>query len=177
MKITAPHHIPSLRYSCGFKFASDVGRKLVGVYELARQLLTPQKHYDWGLRALKTILGHGGQLIQQEKKRVHSNGGEITLALEQKLIIGALKINTLSKLTYDDSIRFSALINDVFPGVNADDIDYADLEAAIRAAMDEMHLLQVDAQVKKILQLNEVLHEPSIYHTSKWIIVTRMRTC
>jgi dynein heavy chain 2 len=149
----------TILYSCGFKFASDVGHKLVQVYQLARQLLTPQKHYDWGLRALKTILGHGGQLIQQEKKNVQNNGGEITLALEQKLIIGSLKINTLSKLTYDDAIRFDGLINDVFPGVAAEDIDYADLESAIRGALDELHLLQVDTQIKKILQLNEALHQ------------------
>lgn len=145
----------TILYSQGFKYAHDVGHKLVQVYMLSRQLLTPQKHYDWGLRALKTILSHGGQLIQKEKQA----GTEITLQLESKLIIGSLKINTLSKLTYDDSIRFNALINDVFPGIEDDEIDYKDLEAAIRSALDELELEQVDSQIKKILQLNEALQQ------------------
>ena len=51
---------------------------------------------------------------------------------ECKLVIGSLKINTLSKLTYDDAIRFNGLINDVFPGISADEIDYAQLEAVRR---------------------------------------------
>jgi ABC-type Zn2+ transport system substrate-binding protein/surface adhesin len=35
-------------YSFGFKFANIVGRKVVEVYLLAQQLLSPQRHYDWG---------------------------------------------------------------------------------------------------------------------------------
>ena len=33
-----------------------------------RELLTPQQHYDWGLRALKTILKGCGNLLQIIKK-------------------------------------------------------------------------------------------------------------
>ena len=29
-----------------------------------RELLTPQQHYDWGLRALKTVLRGCGNLLQ-----------------------------------------------------------------------------------------------------------------
>ena len=32
-----------------------------------RELLSPQQHYDWGLRALKTVLGGCGSLLAQEK--------------------------------------------------------------------------------------------------------------
>mmetsp|Transcript_41826 Transcript_41826/g.82044 ORF Transcript_41826/g.82044 Transcript_41826/m.82044 type:complete len:4055 (+) Transcript_41826:307-12471(+) len=142
-------------YSEGFQHAKEVGHKLTEVYSLSTQLLSPQKHYDWGLRALKTILGHAGQLVRHHKR----NGDTVDLALECKLVIGSLKINTLSKLTYDDAIRFNGLINDVFPGISADEIDYAQLEAAIRSALDELHLEQVDTQVKKILQLNEALQQ------------------
>lgn len=33
-----------------------------------RELLTPQQHYDWGLRALKTVLRGSGNLLRQLKK-------------------------------------------------------------------------------------------------------------
>lgn len=40
-----------------------------------RELLTPQQHYDWGLRALKTVLrGSGGLLRQLKKSGIKQNG-------------------------------------------------------------------------------------------------------
>jgi len=145
----------TILYSEGFTHAKIVGKKVVEVYQLARQLLTPQKHYDWGLRALKTILKHGGQLIHKEKKA----GNKPDMKLESTLMIGALKINTISKLTYADSLRFLGLINDVFPGCGTEDIAYKELEMAIRASVAEMKLESIDSQVKKILQLHEALHQ------------------
>jgi len=32
-----------------------------------RELLSPQQHYDWGLRALKTVLRGCGHFLAQEK--------------------------------------------------------------------------------------------------------------
>jgi dynein heavy chain 2 len=95
-------------YAEGFKFAKIVGRKLVEIFNLSRQLLSPQRHYDWGLRALKTILGHAGQLVSKERKETK---GELTLETETKLIIGALRINTLSKLTFADTSRYITIPN------------------------------------------------------------------
>ena len=38
-------------------FTNDtLGRRLVKLYDLCKQLLSEQQHYDWGLRALKTVL-------------------------------------------------------------------------------------------------------------------------
>ncbi len=36
---------------------------------------------------------------------------------EAKLVVQALRINTLSKLTFSDSMRFDALLKDIFPGM------------------------------------------------------------
>ena len=41
-------------YSEGFVHAKELGHKLVSIYSLSRQLLSSLRHYDWGLRALKT---------------------------------------------------------------------------------------------------------------------------
>lgn len=41
---------------------------------------------------------------------------------ERELLIKAVRVNTLSKLTYDDTRQFLALIGDVFPGAESSDI-------------------------------------------------------
>ena len=43
-----------------------------------RELLTPQQHYDWGLRALKTVLKGCGSLLKTKKKIASDGGGEST---------------------------------------------------------------------------------------------------
>lgn len=42
-----------------------------------RELLTPQQHYDWGLRALKTVLRGSGGLLRQLKKTGMKQNGRI----------------------------------------------------------------------------------------------------
>lgn len=41
---------------------------------------------------------------------------------ERELLIKAVRVNTLSKLTYSDTRQFLALIGDVFPGAESSDI-------------------------------------------------------
>src|SRR5690606_37015926 len=91
-----------LLYSEGFQHAKLFSQKLVSVFKLATQLLSPQQHYDWGLRALKTVLSVGGSLIMKEKKE--NPGKPISYITEAQLIIKAVKVNTMSKLTFDDAI-------------------------------------------------------------------------
>jgi dynein heavy chain 2 len=49
----------------GFTTAQTLAGKLVSLFNLAREGLSRQQHYDWGLRALKTCLGAAGRLLRQ----------------------------------------------------------------------------------------------------------------
>ena len=69
-------------YSEGFAAAKSLATKLVSVFELSKQLLSPQQHYDWGLRALKTVLRVGGQLVASHKRA--KGGGELDQAQEEQ---------------------------------------------------------------------------------------------
>ncbi|CAG2190736.1 DNCH2 [Mytilus edulis] len=119
-------------FSEGFKHAKELGRKLVAIFNLSKELLTPQQHYDW------------------EK---------IDAKLEAKLVVQALRINTLSKLTFSDCARFNALVKDVFPGIEFKDIEFDKLAEAIREVCKEQNLKANEIQVKKALELYEQLRQ------------------
>lgn len=63
------------------------------------------------------------------------------------MVVQALRINTLSKLTFGDSSRFNALISDVFPGIEFKDIEYEELAACIRTVCEEKSLKVNEIQV------------------------------
>ena len=141
----------------GFTRARDLAVKVVSLFALSRQLLTPQRHYDWGLRALKAVLNTGGKLVLDAR----GAGGGLPPAAEGELLIKAVRVNTLSKLTFGDTARFLALIGDVFPGVASGDVAGGALEVAIRDVMasDAFRLTVDEAQVRKMLQLKEALDQ------------------
>ena len=60
----------------------------------------------------------------------------------------ALRLNTLSKLTFADSKRFDALVKDVFLGVPFKDVEHMDLENALREACRENNLVVIESQVR-----------------------------
>lgn len=63
-------------------------------------------------------------------------------------MVQALRLNTLSKLTFADSKRFDSLVGDVFPGVPIQEVRYAGLEAALRESCKELNLLVIESQVR-----------------------------
>jgi len=99
-------------------------------------LLSNQRHYDWGLRAIKTILNTGGQLLQIEKKK----GLKLDYEAEALLLIKATRVNTISKLTFSDAYKYEFLQQDMFPGIKSKDIDYDDLKAAIKESLADLKL-------------------------------------
>ncbi|XP_053312461.1 cytoplasmic dynein 2 heavy chain 1 isoform X2 [Spea bombifrons] len=141
-------------YSEGFKEAKALGRKLVAIFNLARELLTPQQHYDWGLRALKTVLKGCGNLLHLQKK-----SGEKMNIGESHIVVQALRLNTMSKLTFADCSRCDALIKDVFPGIDFKDVEYLELNMALQQVFEEANLEIIPSQIKKALELYEQLRQ------------------
>ena len=67
--------------------------------------------------------------------------------VEEQLLIKALRINTLSKLTHGDTESFNALVRDVFPGAKVTDVLYETLEQAVTAVLAEEKLEALPLQV------------------------------
>ena len=72
----------------------------------------------------------------------------VSAEVEVRVVVQVLRLNTLSKLTYSDSQRFDALVRDVFPGVVFSDVEYEQLQAALRQASSDSNLVVIDRQVR-----------------------------
>ena len=83
------------------------------LYSLAIQQLSKQDHYDFGLRALVSVLKYGGR-----KKR-----GNPEMPDEEVLLL-AMKDMNEAKLTADDLPLFNGITSDLFPGVDVPQLDY-----------------------------------------------------
>merc|ERR1712077_138831 len=68
--------VPDLRLICeimlvaeGFLDARILSRKFITLYTLCKELLSKQDHYDWGLRAIKSVLVVAGSLKRSDRNR------------------------------------------------------------------------------------------------------------
>ena len=71
----------------------------------------------------------------------------VDVAVEYKLVVQALRLNTLSKLTFADSKRFDSLVRDVFAGVQIEEVVHAGLEEALREVCKDLNLMVIESQV------------------------------
>lgn len=137
----------------GFKNADIIGSRMVELFELAGKMLSPQRHYDWGLRELKTVLIACGKLLRNYKSN------ELTNELEIEIAVRSLRINTMSKLTLSDCKRFDMLISDVFPNIQLQNEQENQLRTAISDAFINCGLKSNKRQIDKCLELYEQLQK------------------
>lgn len=136
-----------LLFSEGFKESKLLAMKMVRLYKLASEQLSQQKHYDFGMRAVKSVLEMAGKL-----KR------EMPDAPETDLLIKALKDSNVPKFLKPDAPLFNALVVDLFPGVVIKDEVNHQLVEKIVSTMEEKGLQPREAFVTKATQLYETLN-------------------
>ncbi|KAK8761105.1 hypothetical protein V5799_027627, partial [Amblyomma americanum] len=165
----------------GFEGSQSLAARLVAAFQLARELLVPQQHYDWGLRALKSVLLACGRMRLSATPPEDTNGRQ---AWEQGLVVRSVRLQVLPKLALRDCSHFNRLLRDVFPGAPpADDaLGDEEMSAAIQEAYTHLGLTWDDAQVLKVMQLREQLSQragvmlvgpPGSGKTSVWRLLQR----
>lgn len=131
-------------FSEGFESAKILSKKMTQLYKLSSEQLSQQKHYDFGMRGIKSVLVMAGNL-----KR---NNMDLK---EEIILIRAMRDSNIPKFIKEDLPLFNALIQDLFPGVQIEDIMDKDLTLQLTETVAEMKLQIVDSQTQKIMELFE----------------------
>ncbi|KAL0218105.1 hypothetical protein RCL1_008953 [Eukaryota sp. TZLM3-RCL] len=131
----------------GFEGARQLALKFTTLYSLCRELLSKQYHYDWGLRAIKSVLVVAGSLKRAEPH-----------VLEDNTLMRALRDFNLPKIVNEDVEVFMGLISDLFPGLDFPRKADASFEDTIRKCCSQAELQSdCDAFVLKVVQLKELI--------------------
>lgn len=131
------HALPSR-----FGDAKTLSRKMCKLYILCSEQLSQQPHYDYGLRAVKSVLVMAGGL-----KRANP-----TLQ-EDLVLIRALRDSNQPKFLADDIPLFQAIILDLFPGVEIPPNDYGEFMVSMQEELTLAHLQHVPGIMNKIIQV------------------------
>uniref|UniRef100_A0A183BTS1 Cytoplasmic dynein 2 heavy chain 1 n=1 Tax=Globodera pallida TaxID=36090 RepID=A0A183BTS1_GLOPA len=146
----------TLLFAEGFGQAKLLAKKLVTAFGLAKEMLSAQQHYDWGLRALKTVLKGCADAIGKQRQKTRQRLGEQE---EMELVVQNLQLNTLSKLTFADSRRFRVLLDGIFPGTKRETAQFDELLEHIQKASEHLQLRTTDVQLQKLSELYEQLRQ------------------
>ncbi|XP_048480981.1 cytoplasmic dynein 2 heavy chain 1 [Plutella xylostella] len=132
--------------------AGSLAAHLCRVFAMASELLSGQRHYDWGLRALKAAVGSCGNAL--------SGKGVSKEPLAQKAALRrVLRLNNLSKLTKDDAARFEAILGMVFADVPEEETSANPISTALEATVKSLNLMYNDLQAQKCMELYEQLQQ------------------
>jgi len=107
-------------YSFGFLEGKSLAQKMVTTFKMSSEQLSTQDHYDYGMRAVRSVINAAGYLKNDYPDMD-----------EQQLLLRALRDVNVPKFLKDDLPLFENIIIDLFPGVSRPVQEYSGLVESI----------------------------------------------
>ena len=130
----------------GFVDARPLSVKFVTLYRLCSELLSKQHHYDWGLRAIKSVLRVAGMLKRSDPD-----------VKEEAILMRALRDFNTPKIPNNDIPVFLRLISDLFPSLDLAPKINETLNATCKEVCLISGLQAEEMFINKVLQFKELL--------------------
>ncbi|OAA61317.1 dynein heavy chain, cytosolic (DYHC) [Cordyceps fumosorosea ARSEF 2679] len=140
-------------YSQGFNQAKKLSKQAVPFFDMCSKQLSKQAHYDFGLRALKSVLVSSGGL---KRARITDSQLGTEEVVEPEIIVQSVRETIAPKLIKSDVDIMTKIEGECFPGVEYVPANLHALEEAIRAIAAERHLVVTDIWMTKVLQLYQI---------------------
>jgi dynein heavy chain len=143
--------VPELHLICeimlvseGFKDFKVLAKKMTTLYAMMMQQMSKQDHYDFGLRNIKSVLGCAGNIKRSDPELPEPN-----------MVMKAINDMNLPKWVAQDVPLYTALLGDVFPGLELPNPSYGALETAIKKSLTDKGLQLHENCMKKVIQTYE----------------------
>lgn len=147
-------------FSQGFKQAKLLSKQTVPFFDHCSTRLSKQAHYDFGLRALKSVLVSSGGL---KRARLANSNGDLgpDEIVEPQIIVQSIRETIAPKLIREDVDIMLEIQAQDFPGVEYVPANFDKLTETIRDIAKENHYVDSDTWITKTLQLYQI---QSIHH-------------
>jgi len=161
----------------GFSESKALGLKFATLYSLNKDLLSASKKYDWGMRAIKSVLVVAGGFKRADPE-----------LSEQAVLMRSLRDTNVAKIEGDDLKIFMGLLLDLFPGIDVPRARDYEMEAILISVMEEDYGYTHDPDgylLLKITQLIELLGirhcvflmgNPGSFKSALWKILKNAKT-
>ncbi|XP_036671579.3 dynein axonemal heavy chain 3 isoform X3 [Drosophila suzukii] len=133
-------------YSNGFDMARNLSQKIVQAYKLCSEQLSSQSHYDYGMRAVKSVL-----LASASLRRLYTD------LPEPEIVLRAIVDVNLPKFLEQDISLFIGIYMDLFPGVELPMPQRGDILKWLHINLADRNLQATPWYLEKILQIYEML--------------------
>lgn len=132
-------------FSYGYQRARALAQKMVMTFKLSSEQLSSQDHYDFGMRAVNTVISAAGL-----NKREFPNDDE------DELLLRALRDSNVPKFLKDDILLFEGIISDLFPGTQLPHTEYGEVVNCLTSVVKAALLQPVPSFIEKCLQLYDI---------------------